>query len=282
MSEKTPSCPDGIEVVPFGKDAWRFRYPRIDGEIQGAFYEILEEWRYGAPFDHVVSRLNEFIAEYPEHIDARHHLAIVLGQMGRTDEADDRWEETVAMTLACMPDAFTMGEDQVPWFELANRPFLRAYYGLALSLGNRGEVRRAYRMFQNVIAMNPSDNQGARAMAVDAAFYLEDPEGALAVCEQYPDGILPEVLYGRVLAHYQLDHIDEAEAALDKALDILPKVAQELVKLRHTKPDTFKEDRITVGGDDEAYHYWIDSGPYWEGTPGAIEWLRDHLDEAVT
>lgn len=278
MNEQAPSCPDGIEVVPFGESTWRYRYPTLDQAVRETFYEILDEWRAGAPFDHVDRRFRQLIDAYPEYIDARHHLAMLLGEMGRADEAHDLWERTVADAMACLPDAFRMGEDKMPWFELDNRPFLRAYHGLALDLANRGEVHQAYEMFHHILVMNPSDNQGARALAVEFAFYLERPTDVLDVCKRYPNDILPQILYGRSLAHYQLDHHEEAEVALSRAVDRLPKIAEELVKERHEKPETFREDRVTIGGDDEAYHYWIDNGPYWERIPGAIGWVRDYLE----
>lgn len=279
MDEKSVRCPDGVEVIPFGEGSWRYQYPALDEAASETFYDVLTEWRYGSPFGHVERRFRQLIDDYPAYIDARHHLAMLLREMGRQDEAHQVWERTVAMALACMPDAFAMGEDRVSWFDLDNRPFLRAYHGLALSFVNRGEIQKGYRMFKNLLAMNPGDNQGARALVVDVSFYLEKPTVVLEVCEQYPNDVLPEILYGRALAHYQLGHRDAADAALQKAVDVLPKVAEELVKNRHEAPESLREDRVTMGGADEAYHYWVDEGAYWEGTSGAIAWVREHLEK---
>ena len=274
MDEKTSTCPAGLEVVSFGGDTWRFRYPGFGGETQDAFYAILNDWRSGASLNYLEERLEHLIEEHPEHIDARHHLALFLSQAGRVDAAHTLWRQTVETALACMPEAFELGQDRVPWLELDNRPFLRAYHGLALSFANRGDVRKALQMFQDLLAMNPGDNQGARALVVDMSFYLEKPAAVLEVCEAYPNDSLPEILYGRALAHYQLGHEADADDALRLAIDRLPNIAEELVKTRHVKPDSFREDRVTMGGADEAYHYWIDQGPYWEQTPGAIAWVR--------
>jgi len=89
---------------------------------------------------------------------------------------------------------------------------------------------------------------------------------------------LEQVMYGRALALYQLGRRAEAEKALSEAVEFLPLVAKELVKSRHRKPKGLRPDRVTVGGADQAYWYWIDQGQYWRNTPGAIEFVRECLE----
>ena len=36
-------------------------------------------------------------------------------------------------------------------------------------------------------------------------------------------------------------------------------------------------DRVTIGGEDEAYYYFLEQGALWTMTKGAIEFLKDFM-----
>ncbi len=123
--------------------------------------------------------------------------------------------------------------------------------------------------------MNPNDNQGVRAMAIEALFKLGRFEDALEIAEKYPNDIMSETLYGRALALFKLGQRQEATVALQEAIEYLPLVAKELLKTKHRLPRTARPDMVTVGGADEAYYYWEHSGQFWEEDAEALEWLRE-------
>jgi tetratricopeptide (TPR) repeat protein len=50
----------------------------------------------------------------------------------------------------------------LPWGHLDNRPFLRCLHGYGLSLWRLGQFDQAERLFDRMLWLNPSDNQGAR------------------------------------------------------------------------------------------------------------------------
>jgi tetratricopeptide (TPR) repeat protein len=160
-----------------------------------------------------------------------------------------------------------------------NRPFLRAYHGLALEILERGEVEQALEVFLRLLAWNPNDNKGIRSLAVDCYFRLGKPEGALEICERFPGDGMEALLYGRPLALVQLGEVERARAALAEAVEYLPLVARELVKKWHRRPKDMRPNRITLGGEDQAYLYWKEQGRYWEETPGALDLLREVLDD---
>ena len=118
-------------------------------------------------------------------------------------------------------------------------------------------------------------------MIVECNFYFKDSESVLEVCDKYPDDAMPETLYGRPLAHFQLGKKEEAKEAMKAAIELLPLVAQELVKKSHRKPKCWVPERVTVGGADEAYDYWERSGKYWKETKGAIEFVKECLEESA-
>lgn len=270
-------CPEGsIVVLPMGEGEWQFEYPRISWEVMETFHEALEYWRVGE-YGVAEGMYRELLNAYPEFIDVHHHLALVLNETDRSQEAFQVWQQTVALGLRSLPETFVMGRDQLSWLFLENRPFLRACHALGLEILARGEVEEALEVFDNILAMNPGDNQGVRALVVDCAFRIGSPQDVLALCDQYPGDGMEQLMYGRVLALYQLEHLDEAAEALVWAVELLPLVAQELIKVRHRRPENLFPDRVIWGGADQAYYYWQEQGHYWKDTPGAIAFVRERL-----
>ena len=266
-----------------GEDEWRFEYARLTEREWDRFYDILDLWNSGtrgniSKSEHGYRRL---LRDYPEFIDVYHHLAILLDETDRSQEAFLLWEKAANLGLSCFPQNFSIGKDRLPWAFLDNRPFLRAYKAFGLALMEQGKVENSLAIFTNILSLNPNDNQGVRGLAIDRNFMLKRPWEVLGISQHYLEDIMPEVLYGRVLALYQLGLKAEAETELTKAVDYLPLVAKELIKKRHSRPKELYSDSITVGGPDEAYYYWIEQGQYWKNTPGAIDFVRDYIQNNV-
>jgi hypothetical protein len=65
----------------------------------------------------------------------------------------------------------------------------------------------------------------------------------------------------------------QASNALNKILKKSPKVAKELLKKSHKKPQSeMPAGYISVGGWDEAYNYWLRYERFWD--ENALDWLR--------
>ncbi len=55
----------------------------------------------------------------------------------------------------------------LPWGHIDNRPFLRSMHGFGLSLWRLGRFEEAERVFERMLWLNPSDNQGVRFLIDD-------------------------------------------------------------------------------------------------------------------
>ena len=55
-------------------------------------------------------------------------------------------------------------EGVLPWGRIDNRPFLRCMHGFGLCLWRLGRFEDAGRIFERMLWLNPSDNQGVRFM----------------------------------------------------------------------------------------------------------------------
>jgi len=258
---------------------WEFVYPDIYDHLMDEFHAGCELYEEG-DLDEAERVFRAVLTQMPDHLDALHHLALVLSERNLLDETRDLWGQSVRIGHKAFPQDFELGRDRLEWGWLENRPFLRCLHGLALTRYNDGEIEEALRLFRELLSLNPNDNQGVRAMAEEALFKLGRFEDALEIAKQYPNDIMPETLYGRALALFKLGQRQEATSALEEAIDNLPLVGKELLKTKHRLPRTARPGMVTVGGADEAYYYWEDWRQFWEEDPKALEWLRGIMKQA--
>ena len=187
------------------------------------------------------------------------------------------WQQAVNIAMQCFIEKFSAAGNKLEWGWLENRPFLRAYHSLGLQQMESGNTEMALSIFRTIMSLNPGDNQGVRALVVDCCLKLKMYKDALSVCEDSEGDHMAETVYGRVLALFALNRVASAEKALRQALALLPLVAEEIVKARHTRPRNMHEGHYTVGGADQAWYYWQETGEYWLQVPGAIEFVREVL-----
>jgi tetratricopeptide (TPR) repeat protein len=252
---------------------WAFVWPDIYDELVGEFNAGCEEYE-ADDLDKARGIFQAVLSQMPDHLDAVHHLAIVLSELSLADEARNLWEQAVRIGRKAFPKSFEIGRDRLEWAWLENRPFLRCLHGLALVRYEEGEIEEALRLFHELLSLNPNDNQGVRAIAQEAFFKLSRFEDALKIAEQYPDDAMSETMYGKALALFKLGQRGEATMALQEAIEYLPLVGKELLKTKHRLPKTASPGLVTVGGADEAYYYWERFGQFWKKDTEALEWLR--------
>lgn len=259
-----------------GPHEWEFVYPPMYREMMDEFYEGCERFSEG-DFRRAERIFRQVLARMPDHLDALHHLAMLLDERGDRAGARALWEQAVQIGRGAFPKTFNPRRDLLEWGWLDNRPFLRCLHGLALTMFDDGRVEEALLLFQELLRLNPNDNQGIRGLAVEALFTLGRPEEVLKVCHAYPEDAMPETLYGRALALFQMGRREPATNAIRDAIRFLPLVAKELLKSKHRRPPSTFPGTVAWGGPDEAYNYWERQGKFWEDTPGALAWLKEVL-----
>jgi tetratricopeptide (TPR) repeat protein len=249
-----------------GPHEWKF--PESAWEVSERFYTGCELWEAGQT-PAALAIFQDLLQRHPEHLDVRDRLAHVYEEIGQDDRAKPLLEEAVTLGRRAFPPAFRSG-DLLEWGWLENRPFLRCLCSLGVVYEREGRLKEALAIDQELLALNPNDNQGVRALAVTLLFALKRPEEVIKVCTAYPDDGMPEVAYGRALALFQLGRNHDATAALKEAVRWRPRVAAELLNTRHRRPQSSIPGYITMGGADEAYAYWQHSGRFWGETEGAL------------
>ena len=265
-----------LKVERLGPKEWEFECAPEEYCLTSKFDSAVDLMEAGKD-EEAEKILQAIIHAWPLHVDAHHHLALLLLGRGEMAAALDLWGKAAEIGLRSLPKEFVIGEDRLEWKSLNNRPFLRAYYGLGFALFDAGRIEAAHVIYNHLLAMNPNDNQGARGSAIESSFAMNLPAEVLRICNKYKGDVLVDSLYGRPLALMQLGRKALAEKALIKAIDQSPLIARELVKKRHRMPKSNFLAYITVGGADEAYEYWQRMGKYWKETEGAPEFLSEVL-----
>ena len=264
-----------IGLINRGENYWEFEYPSLHHDYDEEL-EIGIDLTYTGQYKKAGKIFRSIIKACPEHIDAYHHLALLYDRMKKPEIAFVLWEKAVSLGKSRLPEGFSIEQNILEWSMLENRPFLRSYNALAISLFEQGETKKALDIFLELLKLNPNDNQGNRAMAVNCYFELNQPEGVLEISKLFPNDAMVDTIYGKILALLQLGRIDKAKKGLKTARKYSPRVVKELLKKKHKIPKGMREDRITMGGHDEAYDYWQRYGKYWERKAGAIDFLREN------
>jgi len=262
-----------IKLENIGQDEWCFRTSCPD-DIQMSFYDALEEMDAGN-LAATQARLRHIIQHYPQHIDAWHHLSLLLADNGDDLLAWACTREAVRLGLDVFPGNFSWKTSRLEWGYLDNRPFLRAYCTLGIRAFKRGDTNAAQTIFTHLLSVNPNDNQGARYLLLDCQLAMNDWKGILRTARRYQGDGAPDMEYGKALALLALGEEDKAEHCLRKAINNHPNVAKELLKTRHVRPKSRIPGTISRGGADEAFDYWQRNKTHWAKDTRAYALLKE-------
>ena len=221
-----------------------------------------------------------WLREHPEAMDSFSILddLVLLLLDADADEqlgkSDNRWIRALLNHgVAMLGEHWPPGRPGiVPWVMQDNRPALRILSNCIQHLEYDWSDDHLEHCVRLYMRLNPNDNHGYRWELVNHLLTVGRDAEVLACTEHYPDDMAPEIQYGRVLALYRLGRHEEAEAALQKAMEYLPAVLKYLLPGRVAKPK-FSRHGIRVGGDDQAWLYRDAMRKTWMQTKGMRKWL---------
>jgi len=157
------------------------------------------------------------------------------------------------------------------WGILETRPYMRARAGLAKVLVEQERLAEAVEHYQEMLRLNPNDNQGLRHTLVNLLIELDRDEETRKLVESYPeDGTLLEFPRALLLFRRDGDSL-EARRALNQAVRSNRFVPGMLLGDRVPPP---RDDSYSPSGEDEAGLYLVLARDTWDDTEGALEWLR--------
>lgn len=126
-------------------------------DAEQAFDDGMERWWQGDRTG-ACRLFKRALTHAPDHADAHVHLGICAFDKGKLAEAERHYRCAVASAERDL----VREDDEVPWGHVDNRPYLRALYNLALVHRRRCDFEAARLVHEDLLRMNPNDNQGVR------------------------------------------------------------------------------------------------------------------------
>lgn len=158
------------------------------------------------------------------------------------------------------------------WGFHETRPFMRCMQHYADCLYTMGKVNECVAIFEEMIDLNPSDNQGVRDQLLLYLIQLDEREKFKRYAKMFKDDDMAFALFNRALFDFKTEgETDKANKQLQKACKRNPFVAS---KLLAKKPATELPDHFSIGSEDEADYYAYFAKPIWQQTDGATAWLK--------
>ena len=158
------------------------------------------------------------------------------------------------------------------WGILETRPYMRARARLAECLWKLGEEDEAIEHCQDMLRLNPNDNQGIRDVLLTRLLQRGQQEKARQLLDTYADDGSANWLYNRALWLFREEgESEEASRALAEALKQNPHVPAYLLGKKRVPKRL--PDSIGWGDDSEAQVYAADAKLLWKGTKDARGWL---------
>ena len=167
-------------------------------------------------------------------------------------------------------------EDGCFWGILETRPYMRARLGLARCLWNLGEQEEAIKHYDDMLRLNPHDNQGIRYLLAHCQLETGADDELEKLLSQYEDDGAATWLYSRALLSFRKEGATEAvNECLAEALKENPFVPAYL--LGKKKFPEHLPQYISLGDESEAVDYALEAIKTWRKTEGALQWLREFL-----
>jgi tetratricopeptide (TPR) repeat protein len=166
------------------------------------------------------------------------------------------------------------------WGILETRPYMRARQGLAFCLWELGERQEAIDHYQQMLDLNPDDNQGIRHVLAGCLLDEELDEELGDLLQRYEEDAFAEWAYTRALWAFRKEgDTGKSTEALEEAIETNPYVP--LYLLGHKSLPSTPPDLISLGDESEAVSYVAGALTGWLRTPSALEWMRGNVDERL-
>jgi len=158
------------------------------------------------------------------------------------------------------------------WGLVETRPYMRARSSLILALRKSGKTAEAIRHAEEMLELNPNDNQGIRDTLLGMYLETGNLDGARILFKKYPPEYFAVFLWGQVLERYLSGDLKKAAKVYRKASERNSHVLDYLTGMKH--PSFELGNFYSPGEESEAILCLEKIGPAWQKYPEAIEWLK--------
>jgi tetratricopeptide (TPR) repeat protein len=202
---------------------------------------------------------------------------VILAQEARTvEEALGFYRQGMAAGERALGEVAFEADVGDFWGLFETRPYMRARHGLALTLWRTGEKDEAVAHYQDMLRLNPDDNQGIRYLLLDALLELGRDKDAEKLMKRYKDdGAAVWAWSGALLAFRRKGDGAVSRKALAAAVRTNPHVPAFL--FGEKKLPSLLPEYIGRGDESEAVSYVHGAAAAWAAAPGALAWASTVL-----
>lgn len=197
---------------------------------------------------------------------------LLAGESHLHEERQSLYEQGVKAGYMSLGDLYFKKNRGHFWANLETRPFMRSLAGLSKCLWRSGRRQEAIEHYQEILSLNPNDNQGIRYTLVNC-FLSEGMEAeAEQLLNEYQESSC-FMLYSETLLTYRRCGSVNADKYLKKALLANKHVPPLLLGIEYMPfalPDYY-----SWGSIEEAMIYVSEAHETWKKTPGALAWLAE-------
>ena len=189
------------------------------------------------------------------------------------NEARLWYEEAVAAGERALGKEFFEENAGHFWGIFETRPYMRARAGLANCLYRLGQREEVAAHYQDMLRLNPNDNQGIRYVLANLLLELRRYDKLAALLDRY-DELTAALAYTRALATFeQQGPTKAATTQLKRAIRSNRFVPDYLLGEKRLPKQL--PPFVGIGDEDEAISYVFDAQTTWGRNPEALAWLRE-------
>jgi len=157
------------------------------------------------------------------------------------------------------------------WGITETRPYMRSLQSLAQFHAEEGNLSKAIEIWEDIIRLNPSDNQGIRYSLLPALLRRRDLKSYRKYRKKYREETAPFSFNDALAAFME----EGATPSATMRLRIAAANNSHIIPLLlHDSPPSGIPDNYTLYSPEEAKIYANDAWQLWRDIPGALEWLK--------
>ena len=207
----------------------------------------------------------------PNNTDAYNYLA---SQEKNIDNAIKQYEKGIKAGEKVLGKKFFKEEKGSFWGMPETRPYMRAKAGLAHCFYAKNEVDKAIEIYEEMLELNPDDNQGIRYILSSLLLSKNDLTSFEQFIKTNEDEDCAVWNYNNALYNYKKSgKTAKSEKILLKAFNSNKFVIAYMLGYKEMPKE--QPQYIGIGDENEAVSYVGDVWAIWEKTDGALDWLYD-------
>jgi tetratricopeptide (TPR) repeat protein len=216
---------------------------------------------------------------YPDCVDALSMLADLECELLR-DYIEAKRKAVEAGRRELGAEVFKQDKGHF-WLMIETRPFMRAMAGLAEGLGESGNPEHqdeAIEIYEEMLELNPGDNQGVRYPLVGCYLTRRRYDDASALLSQFEEDAMAPFAWARVLLAYATEGPEAAEQPLARARADNVHVENYLTSKK--RMPKHRPGAYSPGDESEAIMCAEFLKPAWNKHQKAKRWLKEMCAQA--